>query len=128
MPARYEVDVESGVVFAFYWGEVSDDEGRSILTAMRRDPRIQSHFRTLVDCSEALTMGSGFGGTASLVDFYRSAGSGPRTVRVAFYAPRRNAVFGALRQFQMMAGGDEGPIRVFTDLAEARAWVGLPQE
>lgn len=128
MPGRYEVDVESGVVFAFYWGKVSGEEGQAILAAMRRDPRVLPHFRTLVDCTAAVSLGGAFGETMELVEFYRSAESGPRTTRVAFYAPRRDAVFGALRQFQMMAGGEDGPIRVFTDLAAARAWVGLPPE
>lgn len=126
MPSRYEVDTEREVVFSFYWGIVTEEESLEVLRAFREDPRIQSHFRTLVDCSEVAAMGGPFDEKRPLVDFYRTGEGGPRTARVAFYRPLRDAVYGALRQFQLMAGGDEERIRVFTDLAEARMWIGLP--
>jgi hypothetical protein len=107
---------------------VTQEESLRVLQAFRDDPRIQSHFRTLVDCSRVETLGGPFGETRELVDFYRSEGSGPRTARVAFYTPRRDAVYGALRQFEMMAGGHERQMCVFTDMAEARMWIGLPGE
>lgn len=127
MPARYEVDVENGVVFAFYRGQITFDDGRALITAIRQDSRVRPDFRTLVDYAEATGVGDvgDYDRFAEYVEFYRSAGSGPRTARVALYVPERSAIFGALRQFLVLAG-DEARHRIFTDLAEARAWVGLP--
>lgn len=127
MPVRYEVDVENGVVFAFYWGKITYDNGRSLIVAVREDPRVQPDFRTLVDYAEATGVGDlgDYDRFAEYVEFYRSVGTGPRTARVALYVPERSAVFGALRQFQTMLGGEER-LQIFTDLTAARAWVGLP--
>ena len=129
MPVRYEVDVAREVVFAFYWGKITFDDGRGFIVSVREDPRVQPHFRTLVDYAEATGLGEagGYDRFAEYVEFYRSAGNGPRTARVALFVPERSAVFGALRQFLMMVNTD-GHIQLYTDMNEARAWVGLPVE
>lgn len=128
MPARYEVDVENGVVFAFYWGRRAQEDDRNLMTAIREDPRIQPHFRTLVDYTQVtgLSTGGGYEQFEKFADLYRTVGAGPCTARVALYVSQRNALYGALRQFQTMVDGDAKRLRVFTDLAEARAWAGLP--
>lgn len=89
--------------------------------------RAFSRISALVDYAEATGIGddSGYDRFAEYVEFYRSAGNGPRTARIALYIPERSAIFGALRQFLAMAG-DEERHRIFTDMNEARAWVGLP--
>jgi hypothetical protein len=129
MPVRYEVDVEREVVFAFYGGKITFDDGRALILSIRGDPRVRPHFGTLVDYTEATGLGDdgGYDRFAAYVEFYRSAGTGPRTARVALYVPERSAIFGVLRQFQMIAGNEER-LRIFTGLAEARVWVGLPPE
>jgi hypothetical protein len=124
MPVRQEIDVGREVVVVVFSGEVTLAEVRANLEAFRRDSRVRPHFRTLVDCSEAVVVGSGFDDAIVLADFYRSANATPMTGRTALYAPQRNAVYGALRQFHAVIG-EEGRMRVFTELAEARAWVGL---
>lgn len=127
MPTRYEVDIERGVAFIFYWGDVTFDDDLTVIRMLRQDARVQPHFRTLVDCTRVTTMDCGFDRGMSLVEAYRSGWSGPRTARIALYVPQRNAVYGVLRQLEAMAGAD-GRLRLFTDLAEARAWVGLPPD
>jgi hypothetical protein len=120
MPMRYDVDVENGVVFIFYWGVKVIDDDRDLLTAVRQDPRVQPHFRTLADYTQVTGVeGSGsYDHFAKLAESYRSIAGGPRTARVAIYVPERNVVYGALRQFQIMVG-DETRLRI---------WVGLPPD
>lgn len=125
MPSRFQIDGERGVAFVFYWGKVTLDDDLAGIKALREDSCVQPHYRTLVDFSRVETMDCGFDKSMSLIDAYRSGWTGPRTARVALYVPQRNAVYGVVRQFAAMAGG-EGRVRLFTDLAEARAWVGLP--
>lgn len=125
MPVRYEVDVDRGVVFAFYWGEVTIDDDYTLIRSIREDPRIEPQFRTLVDCTQVVTLSNAFDKTMTVVDSYRSAWAGPRTAKLALYTSEHDAIYGHLRQFLAMAGA-EGRIRLFTDMAEARAWIGLP--
>lgn len=125
MPACYEIDVEREVVFASYWGLVTLEEARAILKDVRSDPGFQPHFRVLADFTRATELGEGFADTASLVGFYRLSRGAVASGRVAYIASRRDAVYGTLRQFQAMIG-EENRMRVFTDPAAARVWVGLP--
>lgn len=125
MPTRYEIDEALQTAFSCCWGVLTIEESLAAMRTRRVDPRFRPHFRTLVDCTRVTTMDRGFDRGMSLVEAYRSGWSGPRTARIALYVPQRNAVYGVLRQLEAMAGAD-GRLRLFTDMAEARAWIGLP--
>jgi len=125
MPASFKVDVEHEVIFSVYTGKVTVDEVRANVVAIRKDPRVKGHFRTLADWSKAASVDSRFGETTGFSNFYSSDDILGMTGRVAIYIPERIAVYGVLRQFVSLMEAP-GRIAIFADMEEARRWLGLP--
>jgi len=119
------IDAERGVIFSFYSGTVTVDEVRATIAAARADPRVRPEFRTLVDCSAVTSINLWFDEAVAVAEF--SDAAAPMTGRLAFYVPRRDTVYGALRQFQALSK-TPGRIEVFTERGAARSWIGLPPE
>lgn len=124
MPVRYEIDQKLETTFTYYCGKVTQDEVLAHVRARRADPRYRPHFRTLIDCSGAMA-NLRFGDTSKVAEFCHSHSVPPATGRMAFYVPEQKAVYGTLRQLQVLLE-PQNEVRVFTDLAEARTWLGLP--
>lgn len=122
-----DIDAEKGVIFSFYAGVVTVDQVRATIAAARADPRVRPEFRTLVDCSAVTSIELWFDETVAVAEFSASDEMAPMTGRLAFYVPGRNAVYGALRQFQALST-PPGRVKVFTERNAARAWIGLPPE
>jgi hypothetical protein len=127
MPAYNRIDVENGVIYSVYSGTVTADEVRGAIASARADPRVRPEFRTLVDCGAVASIELRFEETAALAEFSATHASPQMTGRVAFYVPQRNAVYGALRQFQALSKSPDR-VEIFTDRNAARAWIGLPPE
>ncbi len=123
MPSYYEVDTELGVVYSVVSGDVTLQDLRDNMVAIHNDPRVEAHFRTLIDGSRITSMDADFEGLTELSDFH--AGSVRKlTGRLAIYIPERGVVYGQTRQFHALLR-DRDRVEIFTGLDEARAWLGI---
>ncbi|MDX9860753.1 MAG: hypothetical protein RBS99_07520 [Rhodospirillales bacterium] len=127
MPVHNRIDFENEVIYSVYSGTVTAAEVRAAIASTRTDPRMRPEFRTLVDCSAVTAVELYFDDTAAVAEFSAADAMPQMTGRLAFYVPHRNAVYGALRQFQALSKPLDR-VEVFTDRNAARAWIGLPPE
>lgn len=127
MPTYYDVDIDLEVVHSVISGDVTADDLRDNMFSIHHDPRVQPHFGTLVDLSRVISLDMDFEALAALSDFYFSDAVPRMTGRLAYYVPERDVIYGLTRQLHALLN-DEDRIEVFTDMAKARDWLGLPPE
>jgi hypothetical protein len=124
MAATFRIDTERGVVLTKMEGVVTDDELLVIQRELRDDPRFRPDLNTLVDATEvtvAKLTANGLREAGQASPF--GAGS-----RRALVAQAGGVVYGMARMFEMLADLEPVTTRVFDNLAEAKAWLGLPDE
>lgn len=120
MPATIEIDTENGIVFMTVTGTLTDAEMLAIQAAARADPRFQPHFRRLADMRGVDKVELTVDGIRKLAGRNISGPGGKRAI-VATQA----LVYGFSRMFEMLTDTGADDTRVFTDIAEARKWLGL---
>lgn len=123
MPIDYRIDTARGVVFTVADGPFTDEAALDHQRRLTVDPAFRPNMAQLSDFSRATLELS----TAAVRSLAIGNPFGPGSRR-ALVIPGRDARYGMARMFQLLTE-EQGPeLRIFEDLAEARAWLGLESE
>ena len=124
MAAQYRIDTERGVVFTNAVGPFTDADATDHQRRLASDPAFRPDLDQLSDYSRVteLQLSAATVRSLALGSPFR-AGS-----RRAFVIPARDARFGVARMFQTLTDDHGAELRIFQDMAEARAWLGLEPE
>lgn len=123
MPADYVIDLIHQAVFSRGWGRLSDQDLVDYQSRLNADPDFEPGFSQLVDLSGVEHLDISAEGVRTIAVEDRWAPEARR----AFVAPV-DAVFGMVRMHEGLIGRDSPNIRIFRELAEARAWLALKGE
>ncbi|MBI3449324.1 MAG: hypothetical protein HY049_10470 [Acidobacteria bacterium] len=120
MPGSYLIDAARGIVFSRGWGVVVDDELLAHSNALASDPRFQPSWKQVADFREVTEIrltSRGVHSNAETSPFARDA-------RRAFVVVTDEA-FGISRMFSLYADTSPDQFRIFRELPQAMAWIGL---
>ncbi|MDE3215717.1 MAG: hypothetical protein KGO03_04915 [Gemmatimonadota bacterium] len=121
MAVAYAIDAEHQVVLVKAWGTVTGRELLDATDALHAMPAFRSAARELGDYRDVETVDLDSASVQKLAARSVFAGSVPRAVVVA-----TDVGFGMARMYQMLREGPTGDaLRVFRDMDEAIAWIGL---
>lgn len=120
VPIAYRIDRARRVVFTTAHGLLTEEEYVAHVRRLRSDPDFDPTFDQLVDLGEVSDM------TIRLATLRASAHASAfsRQARRAFVV-RADVVVGMIRFYQISAGLEDGPLKLFRELEEARRWLGL---
>jgi hypothetical protein len=126
VPWSFTIDVERHVVYSRGWGDLTDEALLDHQGRLALDPGFQANFSQLIDFTGVTSVAAVTTGGVRAVAQRHLYGSDARR---AIVAPD-SAVFGLARMFETVRDllGAKEQIRVFRNLEEARAWLGLPPE
>ena len=119
MPMRSEFDTTRRVVLTFGTGEITDDELKDHHVAMFGDPAFDPGFDQLADFRGAIPRVS-----SETVRMIARRSRFASEARRAFVVSSEVA-FGLGRMFELSLGAEAETVRLFEDIDEARAWLGL---
>jgi hypothetical protein len=123
VPAIHLIDPAQRVVRTKEWGELSDEDLRSLYDRIRSDPTFDPGFRQLCDLRAVTRI------TTSVETLRFLAQSRiflPDSKRA--FVVGREVDFGLARLFQAYSEVDGGTVEVFRQLTEAEAWLELGPE
>ena len=126
LPVRYEIDVERGLSVVVCDGTVDGAEIAAVSQALLGDPGYARVTRQLADLRGCTAVDVP---SNELRDLARHVAASDRRegVRLALVAPR-DAVFGMARLYAAHREPSGMEVRVFREMAEAEAWLGLRGE
>jgi hypothetical protein len=119
VPVSHEIDVTKGVVFTTWSGDVTLEEARSHLRQLRDDPDFLPSMGQLSDARDVTSTvpAEGIRELASNTPF----GEGSRRAIVV----TSDVVFGVSRMYELRQLEGGADVKLFRDIQEARAWLGL---
>lgn len=120
MPIFVRVDSDSRTVLSVAEGVIARDDIRAHQDAITADPAFEADFNHLFDLRGVTKVTFDFSDMANLVR-RNPFGVGARRAYVA----GGDAVLGMARMAQALYEEGRGETRVFTDIDEARHWLGL---
>lgn len=128
MPIAWEFDADRRVVVVRAEGVVRDADLLDLARQLAADPQVRSGVHELVDLRDADVAAVTSEALREMADTFAAHDAGPTGARIAIVASR-DAAYGLSRMYQAYRG-DRIPaeLSVFRDMAEARAWLGLPAE
>ena len=127
MPASWEIDVQARLTTVTVTGKFTVDQAQQTLLELYAQPSYNLPMDDLWDLREAL-VDIGPGDMLRFVRFIFGRRGGPRTDRTALVVTGGGHQFGLSRMYQTYADTILSlPVSVFTDIDEARAWLGDPR-
>jgi hypothetical protein len=123
MPLDYRIDVSLRTVFTTPFGTLTDRELREHVEALRNHPGFGSDFNQLFD-GRAVTSVEISGACLREIAAARVFGEGS----LRAFVMGTDVAFGMGRMFEMLRDDSPDQIRVFRNIDDARAWLGLPDE
>lgn len=126
MPLSHRVDRDAGVAFARAEGALSDEELLDFAQRMANDPEFRSGVHELIDVRAADLRAVTSRTLRRAAEIFAAFDTAATRGRIAFVAPA-DVAFGLARMYQAFRT-DAVEIRVFREMDEARAWLGLPPE
>jgi hypothetical protein len=121
MPATYHIDTYNQVVFSTATGCFTDADIFGHDDRLRADPLFQPHFCQLLDGRGVEVVGITAEGVRRMAEWNPFGGGAKR----AFVADRQ-IMYGYARMFEILSEDrTQNECRVFTDIDEARKWLGL---
>jgi hypothetical protein len=124
VPLTYTIDPARGLVLTTAAGVVTDADVLAHLDALAADPRLAAVTAELADARGVTDPAVTSPGLWQAVLREERAGPPLSARRLAIVAAA-DAVFGMARVYQQLADGSGTRVRVFRDMAAARAWLGL---
>ena len=121
MPLEYRIEVSLRTVFTTPFGTYTDRDAREHVEDLRNHPNFESDFNQLFD-ARGVTSVELSGACVREIASIRMFGEGSRRAFVA----GTDVVFGMVRMFEMLRDDALDEIRVFRNIDDARAWLGLP--
>jgi len=120
MPYDYHIDAARRVVFTRFHGVVTDDDLAEHVNRLRNDPTFDPSFSQLTDGNGATKVDVTSDAIRRLVESNPFSKNAKRAGVAS-----RDVAFGLLRMYELLADSRCGEFRVFRDVNEARAWLGL---
>lgn len=121
MPHKLRIDVALRTVFTTPFGVVTDRDAREHVEDLRNHPDFEADFNQLFD-ARGVTSVELSGACLREIAAMRLFGEGSLRALVV----TAEVAFGLARMFEMLRGDAPDEVRVFRDIDEARAWLGLP--
>jgi hypothetical protein len=123
VPADHHIDLALGLVRTREWGEVSDEDLRSLYDRIRADPAFKPSYRQLCDLRDVTRITSSVETLRFLAQLELFAPGAKRAIVVG-----REVDFGLARLFQTYSEAEGGTVEVFRNMTEAERWLGLTTE
>jgi hypothetical protein len=120
MSFSYQIDCDRGIVFTSYFGRLTDRDIVGHLNGLRSDPRFQPHFRQLTDTRVVDRVDITTNAIRRIAD---ENPFGPDAKRAL--VARDPLIYGLTRMYEGLVDSNGEETRVFTDMLEARAWLGI---
>ncbi len=120
MPESFEIDPRVGLVTSRVWGVVTDEEVRQHYLRLLADPRFDPSFRQLADVTGVTAVAASVT-TVAVIARTTLFREGVRRAVVA----SSDLQYGMARLFAAYSEEGRQNVRVFRDLAAARAWLAL---
>jgi hypothetical protein len=127
MPITYRIDTKQGLVLTAATGVLTDDELLEHKRALAADPAFSPDMRQLSDVRDVERLAVTPDGVRLMVALDRDQSDQLGDYRLAIVAGA-DFVFGTARMYQNMTDDRLAHVQVFRDMAEARAWLGLPPD
>ncbi len=123
MATSYRIDKENGIVYSTATGVATDEEFLAHQRLLSRDPEFRPHYRQLLDGRGITELKVTPSGIRALIAG-NPWGKGARRALVA----ADDTAFGLAKMFELGRRDPQDEFRVFRDINEARAWLGLTPE
>ena len=124
MAISHRYDAALRTLFLEFSGEVSESELVDVARKLASDPAIPPGHRELVDLSGIRETDVTSAALRRVAYIYAEADQRPEESRVAIVAPG-DLFFGLSRMYEAFREPSRLGIRVFRELGEARAWLGI---
>ncbi len=124
MSLTYRVDVPSGLIVTCGTGSVTDEDVVAKERSLHSDPAARSCRFELLDLREVERFSVSGETMRRLAEMHAETAEGLRKSRVAVIA-LSDATFGMWRMYQALVEGSGLDVKVFRELGEARAWLGV---
>jgi hypothetical protein len=125
MPIEHRYDPELRTLFLELRGTITDAEILDFASEMATSRDVPPGRRELVDLCGVEQADLSSATLRAVAEIYARADERPEESRVAFVAPR-DLFFGLARMYEAFRSPSPLQIRVFRELGEARAWLGIP--
>ena len=124
MPVTYSIDADRKILHTICSGPVDLPEVVAHFQALRNDPACIGRLDVLLDVSETKILPD----SAQLGTVVAEVAAVRRKVEFGMCAvvATRDAMFGMMRMFEVLASRYFRAIRVFRDIGEAKAWLTSP--
>jgi hypothetical protein len=123
MPLEYRIEVSLRTVFTTPFGAITDPDLREHVENLRNHPEFESDFNQLFDARDVTSVELS-GACVREIATARLFGEGS----LRAFVVTADVAFGMARMFEMLRGDALDEIRVFRNIDDARAWLGLPAE
>ena len=127
MPITYRIDKEQDVILTTATGVLTDDELLDHKRALAADPGFSPDMRQLSDVRGVERLEVSPEGVRLMVALDRDHADRLGDWKLAIVTTA-DFVFGTARMYQSMTDEQTEHVQVFRDMAEARAWLGLPAD
>jgi hypothetical protein len=125
---RERFDAEHNVLFVIVDGDVQDEDLLKYAQRSAGNPAMPPEHDVLVDMSATRSLGAVQAETLRRVaDLFTRTDAAPEQSRVALVSPH-DVGYGLSRMYQAFRSDSPIEVRVFREMREARAWLGLPAE
>jgi hypothetical protein len=120
------IDLARQLICTRAWGVVTHEDLTVTRSRMIADPAFRSDLRQLYDMRDVTSIAATVAEVRQIASYSSPFGSG---VRRAFVASK-DSTYGLVRMFALNreANGGQEQIEVFRSLADAEAWLGLPEQ
>ena len=124
MPLTYHIDKEQSLIITTAVGVLTDEDVLLHKTQLLKDPDFRPGLRELSDIRSIDRLAVTPIGIKNMVEHDRHHAEQVEQHRLAIVASE-DAVFGMGRMYQMMAEPVTESVRIFRDIDEAKAWLGV---
>jgi hypothetical protein len=126
MPVTYTIDAKQRLIRTRCVGNVTDDEVAAHFQSLLVDPEVPAYLDVLLDLSESGSLPE----TRQLENVAREVQKIRIQVRfgVCAIVAQRDALFGMMRMFEVIARAYFREIRAFRVMAEAEAWLASERQ
>ena len=127
MPVTHHYDARARVLIVRLLGEVTDDDVLQYAREATESPVADPRHHELIDCREVEVPAARTQTLRRVARMFQEAERAPSGVKIAFVTTS-DAAYGLARMYQALRDLSPVEIRVFREMVEARAWLGLPPE
>lgn len=125
MPVAWSYDAAHGVLMVRMHGEVTDDDILGYAGHATHGLELPGKYHELIDLRDITVPRASTQSVRRVARMFEDAERDPVGVKIAFVATS-DAAYGLARMYQALRDSSPVQMRVFREMAQARAWLGLP--